>query len=194
MTSEQRELRNIIGNVDMPGGDIAHGWDNLAIALCSYYSRHMDRPDPDPDTEHGWGAWVEQKCNEALDAIAAKVARRSPEPRTPAPELPPGEREAFEAWWKREVSGTEHNRWDYDKGEFWWVWQAARRSAPAPAGWHSIESAPPNEPVLMANFLGQRMFWAVIGQRVPPVGHFTLAGDGISPTHWVEANLPEPPK
>lgn len=48
--------------------------DNLAIVLASYFSRHIDRPGEDvDDTETGWGKWVLQKTDEALDLIAEEI-------------------------------------------------------------------------------------------------------------------------
>ena len=61
--------------------------DNLAIALCSYFSSHMDRPEDDTETENGWGQWAEEKTNEAIELIAASVARRLEEAQQKIKEL-----------------------------------------------------------------------------------------------------------
>jgi hypothetical protein len=72
-------LRNIFGSLDIEKDD-HQIHDNLAIALCTYFEKHMNRPRYDPDTEHGWGAWVEQKANEALDLVVeAALAQRKAE-------------------------------------------------------------------------------------------------------------------
>lgn len=63
---------NRIGGVDL---EDCPGSDNLAIALATYFSGHIDRPDPDPDTEDGWGEWVLAKTNEALRRIAEEVEK-----------------------------------------------------------------------------------------------------------------------
>lgn len=64
------EMRSKIGGVSV---EDAVGADNLAVVLCIYFTDHMGRPDDDPETEYGWGEWVEQKSNEALDLIAKSL-------------------------------------------------------------------------------------------------------------------------
>ena len=66
-------LIDFIADVPMGRDDV---WaDNLAIALCSYFDGHMGRPEDDEDDdETGWGPWVIERVNEALEDIAA-VAR-----------------------------------------------------------------------------------------------------------------------
>jgi Lar family restriction alleviation protein len=59
--------------------------DNLAIALCSYFSDSLIRPVNDEETENGWGAWVEAQTDKVLDAITAKANSRIAAP-TPLPE------------------------------------------------------------------------------------------------------------
>lgn len=67
-------LRNRLGSLPVENGD-RHS-DTLAIALCSYFEDHMERPEDDPiDDELGWGKWVIQKCDEALDLIVAEATR-----------------------------------------------------------------------------------------------------------------------
>ena len=61
-----------ISNFDVEEGVLV---DNLAIVLVTYFERHLDRPDNDPETEHGWGEWAEQKANEAVELIADQIAK-----------------------------------------------------------------------------------------------------------------------
>ena len=65
------KLRNELGGIQLEEGPNA---DNLAIALATYFDIHMDRPDPDPDTgDLGWGDWVIEKTNDALDKIVTEL-------------------------------------------------------------------------------------------------------------------------
>jgi hypothetical protein len=70
---DRQRLRNIIGSCDVE--DVPDLTDNIAIALCTYFSAHMDRPDPDPESESGWGEWVTTKTNAALSLLASAVLK-----------------------------------------------------------------------------------------------------------------------
>ena len=72
-TTDQSRARNEIANLPVEAG----AWkDNLAIALCSYFSDHEERPNDDmDDTETGWSPWTVRKTEQALDIIVAHQAR-----------------------------------------------------------------------------------------------------------------------
>lgn len=61
------QLELTLGSVHIEGDPNS---DNLAIALCTYFSDHQNRPKDDEDTERGWGEWVEEKVNLAIERIA----------------------------------------------------------------------------------------------------------------------------
>lgn len=75
--------RNELGNLNIERGDS----DNLGIALCSYFESHIERPRDDPEGELGWGEWVVDKSNEALDYLAEKINERTSDPREVVREL-----------------------------------------------------------------------------------------------------------
>ena len=57
--------------------------DNLGIAIASYFERHEDRPDDDPDDPDctGWGVWVLDRAREFEMRLAAFVASKMEEAR-----------------------------------------------------------------------------------------------------------------
>jgi len=46
-------------------------WDNVAIALASYFSDHLDRPEDDEEGEDGWGVWVIEQTNNEVSGAAS---------------------------------------------------------------------------------------------------------------------------
>lgn len=73
-TSVTVEHRNRIGCINVEDGG-ARG-DNLAIVLASYFSAREDRPKDDPDdVDTGWGVWVIDKTNRALERIAEATSQ-----------------------------------------------------------------------------------------------------------------------
>jgi hypothetical protein len=77
MTQEQRldrDLINRLAGVQVEDLDPSYGpSDNLAIVLCSYFEKHGHRPVDDPETENGWGEWVIQKYERAMELILKEV-------------------------------------------------------------------------------------------------------------------------
>lgn len=66
------KAKNLLGGIDL---ETDRQCDNLAVALASYFSRHMYRPnDDEDDPELGWGKWVMTKTEEALDLIVKGFA------------------------------------------------------------------------------------------------------------------------
>jgi hypothetical protein len=84
--AERDLLRVAFGSVQLPPDDNMN--DNLAIALCTYFSDHPSRPKYDHPTERGWGIWVEEMTNATLDRLAL-VVRVTPHVE-PAPEADRG--------------------------------------------------------------------------------------------------------
>ena len=69
-----QNLRNRIASVSMDiKGCPDFMTDNLAIAICSYWEGHMDRPDDDKDDDEGWSPWVRQQYEETMDRIVSAV-------------------------------------------------------------------------------------------------------------------------
>ena len=71
-TDMPKELISVIGCAMVE--DDCPNYDNLGVVLASYFSDHMNRPDNDPiDDEVGWGEWVLDKSNKAMELIAIEV-------------------------------------------------------------------------------------------------------------------------
>jgi len=74
---DKKRLVQIIGCVDAEDvKGFSGGCDNIAIALASYFSGHLDCPDKEDDEfddETGWSLWVMEKTNTALAKIADAV-------------------------------------------------------------------------------------------------------------------------
>jgi len=67
------QVRNRAGSTPvLKGGFVTD--DNLAIALCTYFSNHPDRPMADEfDEQEGWGVWVIEKTNDLIDRVVQNV-------------------------------------------------------------------------------------------------------------------------
>ena len=66
-------VRNRAGSTPvLQGGFVTD--DNLAIALCTYFSFHPERPEDDPlDDEVGWGKWVIEKTDDLIDRVIQEI-------------------------------------------------------------------------------------------------------------------------
>ena len=69
---EATKARNVLGSISVESAE-HEPCDNLAIALVSYFERHMDCPDEPNDSELGWKPWALAKCDTALDLIVAHI-------------------------------------------------------------------------------------------------------------------------
>jgi hypothetical protein len=64
-------MRLLIGNITV-GTDENN--DCLAVALASYFTDDMGRPNDDPIDDYiGWGKWVIEQTNATLDKIAEVI-------------------------------------------------------------------------------------------------------------------------
>lgn len=69
--SEKLKLKDVIGGSILENSQMA---DTLAIALCTYFEKHLECPEDDPvDDEKGWGVWVIGKTEEALGLIVVDI-------------------------------------------------------------------------------------------------------------------------
>jgi len=67
------EVRNRVGFIPVLKGGSAVD-DNLAIALCTYFSNHPERPEEDEEDEQtGWGEWVIEKADDLIDRVIQNV-------------------------------------------------------------------------------------------------------------------------
>lgn len=68
----RQDLRRVLGC--HPADNSPHA-DNLAIVLCTYFEDHQDRPAADPETENGWGEWVERQADRVLDELCDQIIK-----------------------------------------------------------------------------------------------------------------------
>jgi hypothetical protein len=73
-----RQLDRIASSIACTDDPAPEYGDNLAIMLCSYFSRHVNRPEDDEENEDNfhWGAWViaREKAMRHAIAVAAIMA------------------------------------------------------------------------------------------------------------------------
>ena len=80
---DQKRLEQIIGSTDVEEYEerMSGSFDNVAIALASYFEDHMNRPEEDPPDDTGWGEWVVKKTNKAISLIAGEILKELEEER-----------------------------------------------------------------------------------------------------------------
>jgi len=64
--AEMKDFRSRLGWSDVE----ANSSDTLAVALCTYFDNHLDKPDDDQsDDDNGWHPWVSEMADKALKLI-----------------------------------------------------------------------------------------------------------------------------
>jgi len=81
LSIDRQRVRNAIGGTPVEDSGPTFIDDNLAVALCTYFSNHPQCPDEPDSDEHGWKPWIVQKCNTALDAITDAAIKAAQPPR-----------------------------------------------------------------------------------------------------------------
>ena len=47
--------------------------DNLAIAICTYFDSHPDRPGDDKDDDDGWSPWVRENYRRVMRGLVTTI-------------------------------------------------------------------------------------------------------------------------
>lgn len=71
------KIRNAIAGIPMGAGREWHD-DNLAIAICSYFEDHSERPGDDRDDDECWSPWVRERYEETMDRIVEALLKVHP--------------------------------------------------------------------------------------------------------------------